>query len=713
MLTNTPQDTLILEIEQRKSFAFGLWVQETKDKYLDIAGAEFTFTVGKPNRDGSVDFLFSVPAYAEVAIMGYTRFNLQASDLDLKAGTYKYNVTMISGGYSTVMLRGDIKLLPNTEYASIDEVYDTNNAAQQASVLLRQNDVHVTIDYTLPPDLLRIPGGGVQGDVLSKSGPGPYDLVWTSVNGSLSAAGVPANYVPMADGFNHWTWKQAVVPLDLANETSARIDADNAIVANEVTRDNATRTWATSQDNIVAGNAASDATAKMNLAKNYSDTQDTAQTASITTAYQSYVAGYVDPRLLTYGNVTGINADGTCTVMRDSGSPVSNVLSIRGYIPYVGDRVYMGRGTDTKYTILGRNTLRSWRLNSLIALTAHRDYGTDWCFGQACLTSDGFAILQGLVIPSSGAIAASTLLFTLPPELRPDIPSTAYIMVQANFSDTAASLYVYGNGEVRNAIALSAGQYISFTGLRWPTAAAGLVWTDVAPQGTANAVAFVNGWSKFAGGSSLNPRWALDSWGCFWIQGMVTNASAAPTTNTGIIGLTSALAPDNQGHHICVGNGGIWGFVGWDNGLSGHSALAINFKTGTNWGANGYLSLSGVVMPIATNTITWKQPEVAGWSPYGSIFNNPAFGMRGEIAITRGLYSMGTAGTAMFMIDRSFRPKPLNALSNLDSGYLQNQPSGDARGRVDITPNGQMVGKTGTAWMTLDGLMWIPEIGTT
>jgi len=289
VLSNSPQDVIQIEIEQRKSFSFGLWIQDADAKYVDITGGEFSFIVGKLNRDQTVTKVAEVAGEIQAAILGYVKFNVQAADLDLKAGSYFYTVTMIHDGYSAVIMNGGLELRPNLETTSVGEEYTGNGTAQSISAVLRQkNDVHLTIDHTLPPDLLHIPAGGVQGDVLAKSGPGPYDLVWANVNGGLSAAGIPASYSPVATGFNSWVWQQIVLPADLLNETIARIDGDNTVLslaAQDATAkanlaQSAAATDATTKSNNARTNAVADAKtytdSQIIVAKSYTDTREAA-----------------------------------------------------------------------------------------------------------------------------------------------------------------------------------------------------------------------------------------------------------------------------------------------------------------------------------------------------------------------------------------------------------------------------------------------------
>ncbi|QDF16987.1 tail protein [Microbacterium phage TinyTimothy] len=217
VITNTPHEVGVFEVEARKSMALGVWIKDSQTVPVDLTGATLTLTVGKPERYGDPTVLFASIADILSPTLGYARFNVQAAQLNLKPGTYLFTITFVLEGFSTVLLKGDFKILQNTEFASISESYSGSSPAQNLDVILReQADVHVTLSTVLPPDVLRIPAGGVNGDVLVKTGPDREDMAWGVVNGGLSAVGQPLDRVPTSQGDGTWIWDIRITPEQLA-----------------------------------------------------------------------------------------------------------------------------------------------------------------------------------------------------------------------------------------------------------------------------------------------------------------------------------------------------------------------------------------------------------------------------------------------------------------------------------------------------------------
>ena len=206
-ITNSPQDQLTLELEARKSFAFGVWLKE-RNKPIDLVGSTLTFNMGVIGRD-EVEILLTREAELVAPGMGYARFPIQASDLDLEPGEYDFTVTLLLSGFSVVILKGIVKLKQNTEFESIEESYDAGNLAKNVEILFKtQGDAHVTLTDLLPPDVARLPPGGNTGYALLKKSTANNDLVWADASGGfgLDASGQPAGAVPTALGNDLWEW---------------------------------------------------------------------------------------------------------------------------------------------------------------------------------------------------------------------------------------------------------------------------------------------------------------------------------------------------------------------------------------------------------------------------------------------------------------------------------------------------------------------------
>lgn len=220
-LSNSPRDTTTIEAEARKSLSIGLRVMDSHRNPLDMTAASVSIVGGKVNRQGVHVQHFDQFADMTWAADGYARINLQAIQLNMDPGSYVYTITLQADGYSSVLLKGEFKVVQNTEYYSIDETYDTAALPQAFEVIMRhQGDIHIQLANMLPPDVLRLPLGGEMHQVLMKKSDDNHDMMWATLDGGLSATGVMQSLVPMANGDGTWNWGGVVLPAELAATNS-------------------------------------------------------------------------------------------------------------------------------------------------------------------------------------------------------------------------------------------------------------------------------------------------------------------------------------------------------------------------------------------------------------------------------------------------------------------------------------------------------------
>ncbi|QIN93916.1 tail protein [Microbacterium phage Arete] len=152
---NSPQDSSVIEVEARKSFAFGLWFVDSRGEAVDLTGASLTLTVTKFDRYHQHVVLFSVAAHLADAAVGYATINVQAAQLDVKPATYQFALTLRVNGYSVVVMKGDFTVRQNAEFSSVSEGFIVANPSQNLEVQLRnQTNVHLELSTVLPPNLV-------------------------------------------------------------------------------------------------------------------------------------------------------------------------------------------------------------------------------------------------------------------------------------------------------------------------------------------------------------------------------------------------------------------------------------------------------------------------------------------------------------------------------------------------------------------------------
>lgn len=271
-LTNTPfRNSTLLALEARKSFSLTLMLHEPDEAPVDLTGCSIEFVM-KSREDmlaGSNDdanLIENSTAEIDDPTTGYARFDIQASDLDHDYGEYPFAIVLLMpAGYSVVLVKGTVDLLPNTEFAAIDGVYVDSGASAGLEVTLRDTSVvDIQVGSVLPPGFYYlsaqektniselvtkvlmeddfgtaayknisyfalaaagVPDGGLAGRVLAKRTGSSYDTYWANIQsilpgGPLDATGVTAGMAPLALGDGNWEWAFPTVDLDSISETA-------------------------------------------------------------------------------------------------------------------------------------------------------------------------------------------------------------------------------------------------------------------------------------------------------------------------------------------------------------------------------------------------------------------------------------------------------------------------------------------------------------
>lgn len=229
-LTNSPEEQLVLKLEARKSFTFGLRFRTATGGYIDITGADIRLTAARVLADDQVETVFTAIAVHTESALGMARVDIQAADVDLEPGSYYFALTVLNGGYSSVVAKGVIELQQNVEFAAVGQDFMTGDPATTLDVMQRANgDIHVTQGEIFPPTAGSIPPGGTTGQSLVKISNESYDLVWSYAvgDGPIPAETIPEGQVVTATGADTWEWRELPLP-DLAQ---AELALEHALAA--------------------------------------------------------------------------------------------------------------------------------------------------------------------------------------------------------------------------------------------------------------------------------------------------------------------------------------------------------------------------------------------------------------------------------------------------------------------------------------------------
>lgn len=270
-LSNSPNSLTSLRLEARKTFALGIWIKDHSGKPLDIAGSLLNLTVRKPwFKNDPADPILLTSAVLSPGI-GFARFIVQATMLDFDPGEYEYSISLISQEkYSSVLVKGTLELIQNTDFQAISHVYNTGVVNQAFEVTISNNHViEVTTGPTLAPGTTSfsnidkskldgiepgaeknvnpdwnatsgpseirnkpitqlVPPGGGFGAYLAKRSAADGDVVWIRPPGTvypgsglfpgpdlhiggaggsgLDATGIEVGFAPIATGTDSWEW---------------------------------------------------------------------------------------------------------------------------------------------------------------------------------------------------------------------------------------------------------------------------------------------------------------------------------------------------------------------------------------------------------------------------------------------------------------------------------------------------------------------------
>lgn len=150
-LTNSPNGFVPMRLEKAKSFSFEMSFVVEGGAAADLTGCEINLTVKQPAHLGGATVITEA-ALVDIIASGYARFDLQAADTNLAAGSYPYAVTLKTAeNYVATVFKGELEILDNVESAWAGEVYGgvlpptslTVKLLKDNSFTLELNDVNL------------------------------------------------------------------------------------------------------------------------------------------------------------------------------------------------------------------------------------------------------------------------------------------------------------------------------------------------------------------------------------------------------------------------------------------------------------------------------------------------------------------------------------------------------------------------------------------
>ena len=162
-LTNSPRQTVTLDLERRKSFMFQLSVVDADGQPADLTGCTLRFVLKPVEFDNddldSTNLIINEIANITSPEEGYGIFSFQAAELDFDPGEYYGTIVLwTASGYSISLLKVLVNLLENTESFSMYQGYSSEIPPSEIEVTLRgASTISVTTTNFRPDSVYRGP----------------------------------------------------------------------------------------------------------------------------------------------------------------------------------------------------------------------------------------------------------------------------------------------------------------------------------------------------------------------------------------------------------------------------------------------------------------------------------------------------------------------------------------------------------------------------
>ena len=300
-----------------------------------------------------------------------------------------------------------------------------------------------------------------------------------------------------------------------------------------------------------------------------------------------------------------------------------------------------------------------------------RQQDPTWAPWEIVRYPSGIVVHRGLMFPIDAAAAAvGTIIAIIPEMYRPDAPMTFMV----NNGDLARSVSIWPNGHVTVGANWST-NYVSMSGTVAYPAAGVATWTNIEPQGTPGSDhAFLNGFLPYNSTPGDQPAYWMDPYGLVWLRGLIRHTAPPTTDNTGMFALPVSHRAAAESHIIVARFDDI-GMIG-----ASPASAGVNFKTGTGYAANQWMSLAGATIVTAQARLVnpWFDVPyfVNSYGNYPGSFTKLGMLRRGDgLGLMAGLgLAPASIGNWPFLLEEELLQRKQTLFNVLSAG---------ARGRVD------------------------------
>ena len=145
-LSNSPKQALNFDLERRKSFTFRVRLRHKDASLVDLTGCTLRFVMKQQGAEEDPFDLGNLIVHHEAIIgdpsTGEALFAFQAAELDGDPGEYDYSIVLWTpDNYSTLVCKGVINLIDNSEAHSMHRMYSALRPGSTVDLLIRDDDV--------------------------------------------------------------------------------------------------------------------------------------------------------------------------------------------------------------------------------------------------------------------------------------------------------------------------------------------------------------------------------------------------------------------------------------------------------------------------------------------------------------------------------------------------------------------------------------------